>query len=183
MKYNGTPFNHGWKDQSHSARHCQQTAAANNHIQSATTTTTKSIQQPTTQPSTMLRTITRSDGWMMTPPEGQGQAIVFPNRRTAARALALRYDMRLSGPTLDLLEEGIASVTDGHYGTFMHCHFTIVTMIAGHEGEDGGGGDASNEDNEDNEDRQPSPVPSSVPSSRVNPTRHLRQRKRQRKED
>jgi hypothetical protein len=131
----------------------------------------------------MSRTITRSDGWMMTPPEGQGQEIVFHTIRTAARALALRYDMRLSGPTLDLLEEGITSVTDGHYPTFMHCHFAIVTMIVGREGEDGGGGDASNEDNEDNEEAQPYPVPSLVPSSHVNPTRHLRQRKRQRKED
>jgi hypothetical protein len=109
----------------------------------------------------MSTTVTRSDGWMMTPPQGQVQ--VFPNRHTAALALALRYDMRVSGATLDLLEEGIASVVDGQYGTFMHCQFTIVRLIVA-DGGDGGGGDDSEEDNEE---AQPSPVP----SSSVNRTR------------
>ena len=81
--------------------------------------------------------------------------------------------MRVSGATLDLLEVGIASVVDGHYSTFMHCQFVIVRLIVG-DGGDGGGGDDSDEDNEE---AQPSPMP----SSRVNPTRPLRQRKRQRK--
>jgi hypothetical protein len=101
------------------------------------------------------RSVTVTSAVMMVPPQGIEQ--VFANRRSAARALALRYDMRISGPTLDLLEEGIASVVDGHYRSFMYCGFATVTLIVGHDSGDGGGGDDRDED----EEAQPSPVPSS----------------------
>jgi hypothetical protein len=114
-----------------------------------------SIQQ-STQPPTMStsenRSLTIRNGLVME--TFQGQVRVHITRRSAARALAVRNDMRLSGPTLDLLEEGIASVVDGHYGTFMHCRFQIVTVVVGNDG-DGGSGDDSNEE------AQPSPVLSS----------------------
>jgi hypothetical protein len=119
----------------------------------------KSIQQSTTRPSTMstseTRSVTVTSGLMMATPQGRVQ--VFINRRSAARALALRKDMRVSGPTLDLLEEGIASVVDGHYGTFMHYQFKIVRLVVGDSGDGGGGGDSD----EGNEEAQPSPVLSS----------------------
>jgi hypothetical protein len=102
------------------------------------------------------RSVTVTSGLMMATPQGRVQ--VFINRRSAGQALALRKDMRVSGSTLDLLEEGIASVVDGYYGTFMHCQFEIVRFVVGDGGGGGGGGDDSDEGNEE---AQPSPVLSS----------------------
>jgi hypothetical protein len=159
MKYNGTPFNHWWKDQSIIAwqkSFVQQTAAANNPIQLATTKKVSNNQQRNHPPCRQLKPdplpLQTDWWWQLRNPQGQVQ--VFINRCAAARALALRNDMHVYGATLDLLEEGIASVVDGHYGTFMHCQFEIVRLVVANDGD---GGDDSDKGNEE---ARPSPVPS-----------------------
>jgi hypothetical protein len=95
-------------------------------------------------------------------------------QQTAARALAVMYDMPITAATLDLLDSGISSVLNGVNDTFVHCEFRAVTLVL-HDGGDSDGNDGGDCDysNEDNEGVQPPPMP----SLRVVPTPPLRSRK------